>query len=145
MIGLCEEHHQTGYARLMREGIISEQQYIWASSDMRHACMAPVLNKLLTVQLVFSSRRRHQVSCMTTMYAKGCCNRIVSGIAMSALRCIGYSKNFVNMMGLLWAELKHHVCTGYGMACQRRLLCPLTTRSDMESDKVAAHLPSCGH
>jgi hypothetical protein len=42
-------------------------------------------------------------------------DRSISGIVIAALRCIGYSKNSVIMLGLLWAELEHHVCTGYSV------------------------------
>jgi hypothetical protein len=44
---------------------------------------------------------------------KGYYDRIVSGIALAALRRIGYSKNSVRMLGLLWAQLEHHVATGF--------------------------------
>jgi hypothetical protein len=62
-------------------GIISEHQY----GRSHQTCLTPVLNKLLTVQLliVFDND------------AKGCYGRIVSGIALAALRRIGYSKNSV--------------------------------------------------
>jgi hypothetical protein len=49
-------------------------------------------------------------------YTKGCYNRIVIGIALAALRRIGYSKNSVRMLGLLWAQLEHHVATGFGVS-----------------------------
>jgi hypothetical protein len=48
--------------------------------------------------------------------AKGCYDRIVSGIDLAALRRIGYSKNSVRMLGLLWAQLEHHVTTGVGVS-----------------------------
>jgi hypothetical protein len=48
--------------------------------------------------------------------AKGCYGRIVSGIALAALRRIGYSKNLVRMLGLLWAHLEHHMATGSGVS-----------------------------
>jgi hypothetical protein len=41
---------------------------------------------------------------------------IVSGIALAALRRIGYSKNSVRMLGLLWAQLEHHVANGFGVS-----------------------------
>jgi hypothetical protein len=43
-------------------------------------------------------------------------DRIVSGIALAVLRRIGYSKNSVRMLGLLWAQLEHHVETGFGVS-----------------------------
>jgi hypothetical protein len=48
--------------------------------------------------------------------ANGCYDRIVSGIALAALRRIGYSKNLVRMLGLLWAQLERHVATGFGVS-----------------------------
>jgi hypothetical protein len=48
--------------------------------------------------------------------AKGCYDRIVSGIALAALRRIVYSKNSVRMLGLLWDQLEHHVATGFGVS-----------------------------
>jgi hypothetical protein len=48
--------------------------------------------------------------------AKGCYDRIVSGIALAALRRIVYSNNSVRMLGLLWAQLEHHVATGRGVS-----------------------------
>jgi hypothetical protein len=48
--------------------------------------------------------------------AKGCYDHIVSGIALAALQRIGYSKNSVRMLGLLWAQLDHHVATGFGVS-----------------------------
>jgi hypothetical protein len=33
-----------------------------------------------------------------------------------ALSRIGYSKNSLNILGLLWEELEHHICTGYGVS-----------------------------
>jgi hypothetical protein len=47
---------------------------------------------------------------------KGCYDRIVSGIALAALRRIGYYNNSVRMLGLLWAQLEHHVATGFGVS-----------------------------
>jgi hypothetical protein len=48
--------------------------------------------------------------------AKGCYDHIVSGTALSALRRIGYSKNSVRMLGLLWAQLEHHVAARFGVS-----------------------------
>jgi hypothetical protein len=47
--------------------------------------------------------------------AKGCNDIIISGVALAALRRLGYSKESVKMMGLLWAQMEHHVCTGFGV------------------------------
>jgi hypothetical protein len=85
--------------------IISEHNY----GRSHQTCLTPVLNKLLTVQLLIQKKKNGIVF---DSDAKGCYNRIVSGIALEALRQIGYSKNSVRMIGLLWAQLEHHVATG---------------------------------
>jgi hypothetical protein len=90
-------------------GIISEHQY----GRSHQTCLTPVLNKLLTVQLLIQKKTNGIVF---NNDAKGCYDRIVSGIALAALRRIGYSKNSVRMLGLLWAQLEHHVATGFGVS-----------------------------
>jgi hypothetical protein len=90
-------------------GIISEHQY----GRSHQMCLTPVLNKLLTVQLLIQKKTNRIV---LDNDAKGCYDRIVSGIALAALRRIGYSKNSVRMLGLLWAQLEHHVATGFGVS-----------------------------
>jgi hypothetical protein len=75
--------------------------------------MTPVLNTLMMVQLLMQNK----TACfMFDNDAKGCYDRSASGIAITALRRIGYSKNSVKTLGLLWAELEHHVCTGDGVS-----------------------------
>jgi hypothetical protein len=76
-------------------------------------CLTPVLNKLLTLQLLIQKKTNGIVF---DNDAKGCYDRIVSGIALAALQQIGYSKNSVRMLGLLWAQLEHHVATGFGVS-----------------------------
>jgi hypothetical protein len=90
-------------------GIISEHQY----GRSHQTCLTPVLNKLLTVQLLIQKKTN---MILFDNDAKGCYNRIVSGIALAALRRIGCSKNSVRMLGLLWAQLEHHVATGFGVS-----------------------------
>jgi hypothetical protein len=90
-------------------GIIIEHQY----GRSHQTCLTPVLNKLLTVQLLIQKMMNGIVF---DNDAKGCYDRIVSGIALAALRRIGYSKNSVRMLGLLWAQLEHHVATGFGVS-----------------------------
>jgi hypothetical protein len=90
-------------------GIISEHQY----GRSHQTCITPVLNKLLTVQLLIQNKTNGIV---LDNDAKGCYDRIVSGIALAALRRIGYSKNSVWMLCLLWAQLEHHVATGFGVS-----------------------------
>jgi hypothetical protein len=90
-------------------GIISEHQY----GRSHQTCLTPVLNKLLTVQLLIQKKMNEIVF---DNDAKGCYELIVSGIALAALRRIRYSKNSVRMLGLLWAQLEHHVATGFGVS-----------------------------
>jgi hypothetical protein len=89
--------------------IISQHQY----GRSHQTCLTPVLKKLLTVQLLIQKKTNGIVF---DNDAKGCCDRIVSGIALAALRKIGYSKNSVRMLGLLWAQLEHRVATGFGVS-----------------------------
>jgi hypothetical protein len=90
-------------------GITSEHQY----GRSHQMCLTPALNKLLTVQLLMQKKKNGIVF---NNDAKGCYDRIISGIALAALRRIGYSKNSVQMLGLLWAQLEHHVATGFGVS-----------------------------
>jgi hypothetical protein len=62
--------------------------------------MNPVLNKILMVQLLVQNRT---AGIAFDNDAKGCYDRIISGITLSALSRIGYSKNSVNLLGRLWA------------------------------------------
>jgi hypothetical protein len=98
-------------SRLAKEhsGIISEHQYRRANKT----CLPPVLNKLLTVQLPIQKKTQGIVF---DNYAKGCYDRIISGIALECLKRIGYSHKSVRMLGLRWSQLEHHVCTGYGVS-----------------------------
>jgi hypothetical protein len=47
---------------------------------------------------------------------------VCSGIALACLTRIGYSRNVVRMLGLLWAQLDHHaqlghhIASGYGVS-----------------------------
>jgi hypothetical protein len=76
-------------------------------------CLTPVLNKLLTVKILIQKKMN---GIIFDNDAKGYYDRIVSGIALAALRIIGYSKNSVRMLGLLWAQLKHSVAAGFGLS-----------------------------
>jgi hypothetical protein len=75
--------------------------------------MTPVLNKLLTVQLLIQKQTEGIVF---DNDAKGCYDRIISGVALASLRRLGYSKESVKMLGLLWAQMENHVCTGFGVS-----------------------------
>jgi hypothetical protein len=87
------------------KGIISDHQY-----DRAHAtCMNPVIEKLLTIQLLIQKRTEGIVFDNDAKY------RIISGVALAPLRRLGYWKGSVKMLGLLWAQMEHHVCTGFGV------------------------------
>jgi hypothetical protein len=90
------------------EGIIWEHQYGWAHK----MCMTPVFNKLLIIQPLIQNKVEGIVF---DNDAKGCYDRIISGIALACLKRIGYTKNSVRMLGLLWAQLEHHIATDYGV------------------------------
>jgi hypothetical protein len=94
------------------KGIISDHQYGRAHTT----CMNPVLNKLFTVQLLIQKRTDVIVF---DNDAKGFYDRIISGATLAALRRLGYSKESVKMLGLLWAQMEHHVCTDFGVLDKR--------------------------
>jgi hypothetical protein len=80
------------------KGIISDHQY-----GRAHATgTTPLLNKLLTVQLLIQKRTEDIV---LDNDAKGCYDRIISGVALASLRRLGYSKESVKMLGLICAKL----------------------------------------
>jgi hypothetical protein len=91
------------------EGIISEHQY----GRAHKTCMTPVLNKLLTVQILIQKKVEGIVF---DNDAKGCYDRIISGISLACLKWIGYLSISVLMLGLLWDQLEHHIATGYGVS-----------------------------
>jgi hypothetical protein len=86
------------------EGIISEHQY-----GTRKTCMTPVLKKLLIIQLLIQKKVEGIVF---DNDAKGC------GIVLACLKLIGYSKNSVRMLRLLWAQLEHHIATEYRVSAK---------------------------
>jgi hypothetical protein len=75
--------------------------------------MTPVLNKSMTVQLIIQKKVSGIVFGND---AKGCYDRLISGIALACICRIGYSKNSVRLLGSLWAQLEHHFCTGLGVS-----------------------------
>jgi hypothetical protein len=91
------------------EGIISEHQY----GRAHKTCMTPVLNKFLTIQILIHKKLEGIVF---DNDAKGCFDRIISGIAIACLKRIRYSSNSVRMLGLLWDQLEHHIAAGYGLS-----------------------------
>jgi hypothetical protein len=86
------------------EGVISKHHY----GGSHKTCIYPVLNKLPTIQLLIQKKTNGIVS---DNDAKGCYNRIVSGISLTTLMQLFYSKESVRMLGLLWAQMKHHIST----------------------------------
>jgi hypothetical protein len=98
-------------SRLAKEhaGIISEHQYGRANKTF----LTPVLNKLMTVQLIIQKRTE---GIAFDNDAKGCYDMIISGISLTCLKRIGYSQKSVRILGLLCSQLEHHVCTGYGVS-----------------------------
>jgi hypothetical protein len=91
------------------KGIISDHQYGRAHAT----CMTPVLNKLLTFQLLI---QKSTEGIVFDNDAKGCYDIIISGVSLASLSRLGYSKESVKMLGLLWAQMEHHVCTGFGVS-----------------------------
>jgi hypothetical protein len=132
---------RSAFARNIRKlaqdtpGIISEHQY----GRSHQTCLTPVLNKLLTVQLLIQNKTSGIVF---NNDAKGCYDRIVSGIALGALRRIGYSKNLVRMLGLLWAQLNTMWQPGLGYQMPHTKV--LRTNCYMASARGAAHPRLCG-
>jgi hypothetical protein len=81
--------------------------------DRAHVtCTTPVLNKLLTVQLLIQKCTEGNVF---DNDAKGCYDRIISGVAMVTLQRLGYLKESIKMLRLLWAQMEHRIYTGCGV------------------------------
>jgi hypothetical protein len=91
------------------EGVISKHQY----GRSHKTCISPVLNKLLTNQLLI---HKNTNGIVFDNDAKGCYDRIVSMISLATLWRLGYSKESVRMLGLLWSQMQHHTCTGFGVS-----------------------------
>jgi hypothetical protein len=89
--------------------VISKHQY--GRSHKRY--ISPVLNKLLTIQLLIQKKTNGIVF---NNNAKGCYDQSVSGISLATLRRLGYSKESVRMLGLLWAQMQHNICTEFGVS-----------------------------
>jgi hypothetical protein len=75
--------------------------------------VTPVLNKLVTVKLLIQKRT---YGILFDNDAKGCYDRIFSGVALAALLRLGYFNESVKMLGLLLAQMEHNVCTGFGVS-----------------------------
>jgi hypothetical protein len=96
-------------SRLAKEhsGIFSEHQYGHTNKTL----LPPVLNKLLTVQLLIQKRTEGIVF---DNDAKRCYDLIISGTALACLKRIGYSQKSVRMLGLLWSQLEDKLLYGIG-------------------------------
>jgi hypothetical protein len=67
------------------------------------ACISPILNKLLTIQILIQKQTNGIVF---DNDAKVCYDRIISGISLASIRRLGYSNNLVRMLGKLWEQLE---------------------------------------
>jgi hypothetical protein len=92
-----------------KDGIISEHQY----RRSHRTCISPILNKLLTIQILIQKKTNGIVF---DNDAKGCYDRITSGIALLSIIHLGYSKTLVKMLGKLWEQLEHHITTGFSVS-----------------------------
>jgi hypothetical protein len=68
---------------------------------------------MLTIQILIQKRTNGIVF---DNDAKGCYDRIVSGIALLSIQRLGYSKNSVKMLGKLCEQLEHSISTGFGVS-----------------------------
>jgi hypothetical protein len=91
------------------DGVRSEHQY----GRSHRTCTNPIVNKLLTIQILIQKRTN---GIIFNNDAKGCYDRVISGISLTTVRRRGYSKNAVRMIGKLWEQLEHHISTGYGIS-----------------------------
>jgi hypothetical protein len=91
------------------DGIISDHQY----GSSHRTCILPILNKLLTIQILVQKRTNGIV---LDNDAKGCYDRIISWIALLSIRLLRYSKNLVKMLGKLCEQLEHHIGSGFGVS-----------------------------
>jgi hypothetical protein len=70
------------------KGVISNHQY----GRSYRTCISPILNKILTIQILIQKRTNKIVF---DNNAKGCYDRIISGISLASVRQLGYLKNLV--------------------------------------------------
>jgi hypothetical protein len=91
------------------EGVISNHQY----GRSYKTCISPILNKLLKTQLLIWKKVNGTVF---DNDAKGFYDMITSGVSLATLWLLGYSRNSVRMLGLLWAPMQHHIFTIFGIS-----------------------------
>jgi hypothetical protein len=70
------------------EGVISKHQYV----RLHSTCISPIPNKFITIQILIQKRKN---GIIFDNDAKGCYDRIISGILIATVRRLGYSKNSV--------------------------------------------------
>jgi hypothetical protein len=101
----------TNITKLARgnEGIISNHQY----GRSHKTCIVPILNKLLPIQFLTQKKVNGIV---LSNDAKGRYDRIISGVSLATLWRLDSSRNSVRMLVLLWAKMRHHICTGFGVS-----------------------------
>jgi hypothetical protein len=91
------------------KGVMSDHKYGWS----HRTCISQILNKLITIQILIK-KQTHGI--VFDNDAKGCYERIISGISLASVRRLGYSKNSAQTLGKLWEQLEHHILTGYGIS-----------------------------
>jgi hypothetical protein len=91
------------------EGVTSNHQY----GRSHKTCISIILNKLLTIQLLIQKKVNGIVFDNDT---KGCYGRIISGVSLATMGRLGYPRNSVRMLGLLWAQMQHRICIGFGVS-----------------------------
>jgi hypothetical protein len=73
------------------KGVISDHQY----GNLHRTCISPILNTLLTIQILI---KKLMNGIVFDNNAKGCYDRIISGISLVSVRRLIYSKNSVRMI-----------------------------------------------
>jgi hypothetical protein len=103
--------HKIAHLATKHGGNVSYDQY----GRAHKTCVTPVLYMLLTVQLLIQWKTKWVLFDNDTKWYY---DRIISSIALTSLKYIVYlySTTLVHMLVLFWAQLDHHVCTGYGIS-----------------------------
>jgi hypothetical protein len=103
MSGIREKCDQIGPKP---QRVISDHRY----GTPHRMCISSILNKLLTIQILIQKRMNGIVF---ENDAKGCYDRIISGISLASVIKLGYSRKSVQMLDKLWEQFEHHISTGY--------------------------------
>jgi hypothetical protein len=91
------------------DGVTSAHQY----GQSHRTYISTILNRLLTIQILIQKLTNRIIF---DNDAKGCYDRIISGISLATVIRLGYSNNVVRMLGKLWDQLEDHISTGYGIS-----------------------------